>query len=289
MLNNSNLIVPFVNGEVENFEQVVDLVATNIKTPNNFSKTIVDSLYNVSILKDKYADFLDSTIESVFTSLDITYSEQSLNVSNAQLKQDLKTIIYNAIEFMKLYNNSENLDFGESTTDALRYLGQILDIVQEDILFAENYNNLVDYATEELNANLAEVADFSTITENLKDIKKDSQGNGGWQDELYALTSLYKSIVKLINDGVTFEKVLDEEYVLFENIGDGLRSAILGSSKIVSNETIREAIEIILDNIDTSSFDEVLNVVVQSGRLLTEEEYEAYRKSLEEEEAEDEA
>ena len=270
MLNNSNLIVPFVNGEVESFEQVVDLVATNIKTPNNFSKTIVDSLYNVSILKDKYADFLDSTIESVFTSLDITYSEQSLNVSNAQLKQDLKTIIYNAIEFMKLYNNSENLDFGESTTDALRYLGQILDIVQEDILFAENYNNLIDYATEELNANLAEVADFSTITENLKDIKKDSQGNGGWQDELYALTSLYKSIVKLINDGVTFEKVLDEEYVLFENIGDGLRSAILGSSKIVSNETIREAIEIILDNIDTSSFDEVLNVVVSGTSTLKE-------------------
>jgi len=258
-LNNCNLIAPIANGEVTTFDEIASLIAKNVKAPSNFSKTIVDNLYNVTMLKNKYPELVDKGIKNIFKTLNIAYKTQVL--SGVQLKEDLKSIIYNAVELLKYYEQSTKFDFDNNTNDALVKVGEILDIVKNNFLEISNYNSLLDFGEEKINNALSSFADFSNIVKSVEDVRS-------WKDELYSLTGVYKSVIKLVNDNVTFDKVLQENYTLFENVGEGINSAIRGNSKLINNKNIRDGLDIVLNKIDTASFDEVLDIVASGDKTL---------------------
>ncbi|MBQ9792766.1 MAG: hypothetical protein IJW32_03385 [Clostridia bacterium] len=276
-LNNSNLIIPFIEGEIETFDDFVYHVAANVKT-GYLPENIVDNLYNVSMLKKEYPGLVDKGIKALYETLGITYSKQVL--SNSNLQEDLKTILGNTIDFIKLYAESDNFDFGDKTAKATEYLGQVLDVLKTDILGESNYQSLITFAVDNINEATSSFADFSEITANLHNVEqwsnlKNSNGQIVKYGELYVLTNLYKHTIKLINDGVTFDKILEEDYSLLANIGEGINSALAiksqnktNASKIITNKTLRRALEIVLDKIDTTNFEEVLNVEVAEGLTL---------------------
>ena len=276
-LNNSNLIIPFVEGEIETFEDFVYHVAANVKT-GYLPENIVDNLYKVSMFKNEYPGLVDKGIKALYETLGITYSNQVL--SNSNLQADLKTILGNAIDFIKLYAESDNFDFGDKTEKVAVSLGGILDVLKQDILGEANYQSLINYAVDNINEATSSFADFSEITPNLHDVElwgvvigPDGKKKTG---ELYNLIYTYEYVIKLINDGVTFDKVLEDDYDLILNIGKALDSAMAkgsiipnpSKSKIITDKTLRRALEIILDKIDTTNFEEVLNVEVAEGLTL---------------------
>lgn len=276
-LNNSNLIIPFIEGDIKSFNDFVSLIAVNVKT-GYLPENIVDNLYKISMLKKEYSGLLDKGIKALYKKLGITYSNQIL--SNSNLQEDLKTILSNAIDFTKLYAESDNFDFGDKTAKALEYLGQVLDVLKTDILGESNYQSLITFAVDSINNATSSFADFSEITENLHNVEqwanlKNNKGEIVKYGELYVLTNLYKYTIKLINDGVTFDKILEDDYDLIENIGEGINSALAiksqnktNASKIITNKTLRRALEIVLDKIDTTSFEELLNIEVSTGLTL---------------------
>lgn len=262
VLNNSDLIVPFIKGEVNSAEAFVDLISKNVGSPELFAKRVVDNLNNVTILKNKYPELVDSGIEALFNMLEIDYREQhSASVDLNALNTNIKTVLSNSIAAIKEYANSKDYVFEVHTMED--YLGRVIDTLKDSLLYEENYNTLIDYLINKANEATKDIADFSTIINKAKEVES-------WETELYSLLNLYNRVMILVNDNITFEKIMSDDYNKFEEIGDGLRSAMAGGnpSKLVSNETIREAIEIILTQIDTSSFDEVLNVVVEDGKTL---------------------
>lgn len=276
-LNNSNLIIPFVENQIKTFEDFVYHVSENVKT-GYLPENIIDNLYNVSMLKKEYPGLVDKGIKAIYNILDINYSNQVL--SNSNLQEDLKIVLGNAIDFIKLYGESNNFDFGDKTTKATECLGKVLDVLKTDLLGEANYQSLITYAVENINEATSSFADFSEITANLHNVEqwgnlKNANGEIVKYGELYVLTNLYKHTIKLVNDGVTFDKILEEDYDLIVNLGEGINSALAtksqnkaNASKIITNKTLRRIIEIVLDKIDTSSFEEILNVEVAEGVTL---------------------
>lgn len=267
-LNKENLVVPMARGEISSLEEIVNHIATNVKTPYELASTIAENLYRINMLKSKYPELLDMGIKEVFNALEIDYTSQTLD-SNT-LKQPLKEIIYNMLEVVRYYNNNKDLDFGNKTRTVLKSVGTVLDNLQIYFLTEENYNSLLEYGIEEINNATGSFADFSNIIENLKTIQYEAPVDGGtvntgWEYELYSLTALYEAVIKVVNDNISFESILEEDYVAFDQIGEGIDSALRGHSKIISNEVIREGLEIILNTIDTTNFNEVLSVEISDG------------------------
>lgn len=262
-LNKADLIVPFIKGEVSGLDGI--LLHLGKVGKNNNLDMCIDKLYNVSILKNKYPELVDKGVKALFEALDITYKNQYPATEN--LQQSLKDIVSNLLEFCDYYADSENLDFDKgsdavtNTVPAFESLGKVFDVLKNILLSKENYNSLINFGVEKINELTADFADFSEITNDLKLVES-------WEEELNSVANIYSKIVKLINSEITFEKVLDENYVEFENVGKGIQSSINRDSIIISNKNIRTILETILDKVDTTNFDEVLNVVVSDGKSL---------------------
>ena len=262
-LNNADLIVPFVKGEVSGLDGI--LLHLGKVGKNNNLDMCIDKLYNVSMLKNKYPELVDKGVKALFEALDITYKNQYSTTEN--LQQSLKDIVSNLLEFCDYYADSENLDFDKgsdavtNTVPAFESLGKVFDVLKNILLSAENYKSLINFGVEKINELTADFADFSEITNDLKLVES-------WEEELKNIANIYSKVIKLVNSEITFEKVLDENYVEFENVGKGIQSSINLGSTIISNKNIRTILETILDKVDTTNFDEVLNVVVSGEKSL---------------------
>ena len=262
-LNNADLIVPFVKGEVSGLDGI--LLHLGKVGKNNNLDMCIDKLYNVSMLKNKYPELVDKGVKALFEALDITYKNQYSTTEN--LQQSLKDIVSNLLEFCDYYADSENLDFDKgsdavtNTVPAFESLGKVFDVLKNILLSAENYKSLINFGVEKINELTADFADFSEITNDLKLVES-------WEEELKNIANIYSKVIKLVNSEITFEKVLDENYVEFENVGKGIQSSINLGSTIISNKNIRTILEIVLDKVDTTNFDEVLNVVVSGEKSL---------------------
>ncbi len=263
-LNNADLIVPFVKGEVSGLDGI--LLHLGKVGKNNNLDMCIDKLYNVSMLKNKYPELVEKGIKALFDALDITYKNQ-YSTTTETLQQSLKSVVSSLLEFCDYYADSENLDFDKGsdsvtkTVPAFESLGKVLDVLKNILLSEENYKSLIDFGIDKLNELTADFADFSEITNDLKLVES-------WEEELENIANIYSKVIKLVNSEITFEKVLDENYVEFENVGKGIQSSINLGSIIISNKNIRTILETILDKIDTANFDEVLNVSVSGGKSL---------------------
>jgi len=258
LLNNYNLLLPIVNAEVSTLDEIISLVSTNIKTSNAFARSLVDDLYAIKFMSGEYANLAESGIEALYNTLGIEFQTQ--NINDEKLKNDLKTVIYNLIEMLKYYSTSEKFDFKDNTLSMLTKVGETLDIIKNDLLNESNYNSLIEFGKVKINDATSSFADISSITTNISNVTS-------WNNEFTALATLYRNVMNLLNDEVTFDKTLDENYSFINDFGEGFNSAINGDSQLISNKTIRQAVEILLNKIDTSSFSYILNDIIITDSL----------------------
>ena len=258
-LNNYNLIAPIVNKEIKSFDNFTKFLNNNLKNHSDFTNDIIDNLYNIDMLKNKYPDLFNQGIKSLFNTLNIYYEEQSID--GLIMKDDFKKILTNALNFIRYYAESTNYDFGNDTVYAFSSVGKVVDIIKDDFLSEKNYNSLISYCLGVISDTSSKFTDFSSLLNGAKNVNC-------WKDELNAIAGTYKAIIQIINDKITVDKLMDKNYDKLENVGLSLDGAIRGNSVILTNENIRKYLEIVLDNLKTFQFDNILNVQVEDGVSL---------------------
>ncbi len=281
LFNNYDLAAPLIKGEVENLDGFVKLVSTNVVGKNianadTFSEQFVNKLYNISLLENQYTTIIDSVAKGLYNSLEIEF-ESNTTMAKDTLKAKFKTILSNAIKFIKYYNDSENLDFKGETNNALVSLGKIIDCVgintstsetSNAILTTTSYNNLITFLENKANDFLTDsIGDLSSVTKKLEYVTN-------WEKELSSLAPLYDSIIKIKNDEenpITMDKVLDGTYTLrttgigkalSDILGDGNTDVSNLKSVILTNESMRNIIEVLLDKVDSEDLNQYLNIQV---------------------------
>ncbi len=283
-LNNANLIVPIANGTVKSLNDVISLVGTNITAPNNFTNTIVNKLYEVTLFSNSYPQLLENAVKSLFNAInnpEVVYDD--FIIEREPLKESLRIILSNFINFASYYNQAENYDFGSNTVYAFESLGNTVDALKANILGESNYRSLLEgYAVPTLNDVINNaLGDFATpdkkansekLVKSLLNSLTQVETWGGSSGELYAINTLYSKVIKVANTGVTEEKFLDPTYTDIEQIGEGITSAMRGDSKIVTNANLRRILEILLDKLESSnneSLNEILNLDIYDQNSTT--------------------
>lgn len=281
-LNNSNLIIPIANGTVNTLDGILNLVGENVTTPNNFTNTIVNKIYEISLFSNKYPELLESAVESIFKAIDDPDLQYSNNIIEREpLKESLRTILSNFISFARCYSKAENMDFGNDTMEAFKSLGNTIDTLKTNILGENNYTSLLNYAIKNINDAVNNAlgdypaSEKKTESERLvKDLLNslaDITKWGGEDGELYAINTLYSKVIKVVNSELTEEKFLDPNFTAIEEIGEGVTSAMRGNSKIVTNANIRRILEVLINKVDDGegTLSEVLNIQVYDQNSTT--------------------
>lgn len=264
-LNGNNLLVPILNGEVSGAEQIFSLIGNNVTNISKFADTIVDAFYNISILQNNYPELVCAALESLFNELGIEYTEQTIDAQ--KLRNDVNSLLNKFVYFCRYYSKNDRLDFGNYTTDIMTTAGGVLNIVKEGLISEDNFSALVDFAKTEINKALTEVVDLTSLVESIKSVDD-------WENELKSLATIYKSIVKLVNAEPTEQKIMSGEFDDYiANIGKGFDSAVTGQSILVNNENIKTALKAFVAKLDTSSFDELLNIEVDGTTTLEQQLY----------------
>ncbi len=259
VLNNSNLIAPIANNQVKGFNGFSNLINSNIKNHEDLSNTVVEKMYRVDLIKDNYPMLFNDIIELLFEEFNISYTQQPAN--DFIMKQDFKEIFTNILSFFKYYGNSTNGDFGENTAKAFINVGSVLDTGKKFFTITQNYDNLLNFILNEVEKATLSYGNFSDIFDNASLVDS-------WKSELSAIAGTYKSVVQLINDKIDENKILDESYNKIENVGTALDSSIRGNSKILTNENIRYALEELLEKLNNSTVQEILNIKVEGETSL---------------------
>ena len=285
LLNDYDMALPLIKGEVETTDDFVQLVSTNIVGSNinsaeTFSDVLVDKLYNISLLENQYTTIVDDILESTYNVLGIEF-ESNTAISKNVLKEKLEIMVASAIRFMKYYAESERLDFGDNTQYALKALGTIIDcsggqvnskkeiISGSGLLTEKSYNNLIDYLQLKVNNAVKNVGDLSNVLVKMEDVNKESN----WETELSALAPLYKAIIKIRNDeenSFSIDGIMNGTYNLkATGLGEAINE-IIGNEKIsasksviLDNESMKEILSVAFDKIDsTSEINDYLNIKV---------------------------
>lgn len=261
VLNNSNLIAPIANKQVKGFDGFASLVNANVKNYEDLSNTVVEKMYRVDMLKDNYPMLFNDILELVFEEFNINFVQQPAN--DFIMKEDFKSIFTNALSFFKYYGKSNNGDFGEDTAKAFINIGNVLDITKNKFFtINDNYNNLLNFILNEVDEITLKYG-FSNLFDNATLIES-------WRNELSAIAGAYKNVVGLVNDKIDENKILDENYDKLEKLGNALDGAIRGNSKILTNDNIRNVLEVLLEKINNSKIKEILNIEVENGVSLSD-------------------
>ena len=246
LFNNNNLLIPIIKGEVETTEEVLSLICDNITNPSDFSNNLVDSMYEVTLLEGEYPTLIDGLVENLYQSFEISgfQSNETAMTSNV-LKNNLKTVLSNAITFLKYYENSTDLDFGDETTtrSALESLGRTIDSAKSALLSDASYDGLVDFLKTQINDFTADFGDMNDVVDNLSEVTS-------WENELRSLAPLYTEVIKLSNDEeFSFESVLNGSYSL-GTLGDAINSVVnSNNSTFITNKNIRTLFDVFLDRL----------------------------------------
>lgn len=246
LFNNNNLVVPLIRGEVATTEEVLSLICDKIVNPSDFSNSLVDSMYEITILENEYTALLDGLVESLYQSFEISgYQSNETAMTSNVLKGNLKTILSNAVTFLKYYENSTDLDFGDENTTrlALESLGRTIDSAKSALLSDSSYDGLVGFLKTQINDFTAEFGDLSGVVDNLDKVVS-------WENELRSLAPLYGAVIDLNNDeAFSFEAVLDGTYSL-GGFGDALNTTVNSNNSVfITNENIRNLFEVFLDKL----------------------------------------
>lgn len=255
LFNNNNIVVPLIRGEVSTTEEVLSLICNNIINPSDFSNNLVDSMYEINILENEYPQLLDGLVESLYQNFEISgYQSNEAAMTSNVLKGNLKTILSNAVTFLKYYENSTDLDFGDENTTrlALESLGRTIDSAKSALLSDSSYEGLVGFLKTQINDFTAEFGDLGGVVDNLDKVVS-------WENELRSLAPLYGAVIDLNNDeAFSFEAVLDGTYSL-GGLGDALNTTVNSNNSVfITNENIRDLFEVFLDRL-TSEGGEGLN------------------------------
>ncbi|MBQ3047683.1 MAG: hypothetical protein IJD48_01555, partial [Clostridia bacterium] len=262
ILNYYDLLAPIFNNEVTNLQQAVDLIGTKA-TNDGLADIVVDGLFNIDILKNEYPALISAGVNSIFNGLDLQYAQQ--DIESNQLKEDLSIIFTNIFRFCRYYSKSVNLDFGEDTVNTMSSIGIVLNTLKQGIINNQNFAQLISYFEKTLNSALKDVVDLTSIVEGVNNVED-------WENELLALATPYKTIVKLVNAAPSVESIMAGEFDShIKNVGNGLDSALTGESLLINNQNIRVALEAFLNKIDTSSFDEILDIQIDSALTLKQQ------------------
>ena len=261
LFNNNNLVVPLIRGEVATTEEVLSLICDKIVNPSDFSNSLVDSMYEITILENEYTALLDGLVESLYQSFEISgYQSNETAMTSNVLKGNLKTILSNAVTFLKYYENSTDLDFGDENTTrlALESLGRTIDSAKSALLSDSSYDGLVGFLKTQINDFTAEFGDLSGVVDNLDKVVS-------WENELRSLAPLYGAVIDLNNDeAFSFEAVLDGTYSL-GGFGDALNTTVNSNNSVfITNENIRALFEVFLDRL-ISEGGEGLNKYLEMG------------------------
>ncbi len=280
VLNNSNLIVPFANGSVSSLEDVISLVGTNVVTPYNFTNTIVNKLYEVSMLTNSYPELVERCIENLYTStLNINYNTNI--VKPETLKESLKTILTNFVDFAIYFSKSTDLDFGQETHNAFKSLGSTIDVLKNNILTTNNYESLNQYLIDTIDKALIETGEFDTkAVENIKEITKTLSKIESWEEELYSVNTLYSKIIKIVNNKASNEVLLNSDNTLLEEVGEGIESAMNWSSKIITNQNIRRILEVLISKIESSGDETIKDILTMPIQVYNSTEQKTETKHL---------
>lgn len=258
LFNNNNLLLPIIKGEVGEASDIIALFANNINNTTSFSSTLVDELYNITLLEGQYPALIDDLIENVYESLEIgSFVSNENQMSNESLRSSLKNILVSALDFIKYYNESVDLNFGNNTQVALASIGRTIDYVKEGILSDESYNSLVSFIREQINSFASDFTDLTTVTSELNNVTS-------WEDEFRSLAPLYDVIIDIRNDDtpITADAVLNGEYSL-NDVGVALQSVISSkNSKLVTNKNIKNILESLLNSLEDEQLNEYLNINV---------------------------
>jgi len=275
LLNENGLIEPLLNNEVGAVEDIT-LLFDNIVNATTFSESLVNSIYKITLLEYKFPELVDSLLSSAFDSIGIEgFVSNSTAITDSTLKDSLTKIVESAINLIKSYNDSTEYDFGTvaQTTNAMEYVGQLLDTCKDDLLSSTSYTILVDYLQSEITSQTTDFADLSTVTAELDNVVS-------WKTELKSIAPLYATIIKILNnnenvDGVEYSKVFDtnniltEEYDQLYDIGNALQQVIdSGSSKLITNKNIRNILSVLIGTIEAEdAMNEYLNIMVESKTI----------------------
>ncbi len=255
LLNKNGLVLPMIRQEISSPTDALDMLSNNVVNSTTFAENLVNYIYNITMFNHKYSEFIDSFVEMGFESAGITGFTSKSDMTD--LKDSLKTIIKNILYIMKAVNSHPDFDFGTEQTayDTLSYAGEALDAVIGNIISEESYNSLLDFIENKLTEEATDFGDITTVFAEFRAVES-------WKTELKSLAPLYNTIVKIVTknentNGVEyskeldFEKILDEEFPQLYDIGLALQQTVGGgSSKIITNENIRNIFVILLNRLN---------------------------------------
>jgi uncharacterized membrane protein required for colicin V production len=273
LLNNNGLVVPIIHEEVSSPEDAIDILSQNVVNASSFSESLVNYLYQFNIIKYKYPELVDTLLDSAFDAINVDFVSNESNLDATTIKTSLQTLLTNVIEVLKSYNDSDNFDFGTQaqTVAVFGYAGKILNVCKNNLLSSQSYANLVDFLEDKVVEETTDFGDLTGIVSSIGDITN-------WETELKNLAPLYTVVVKIVNNNenvngvaydktIDFDKILDEEYPQFYDIGNALQTVISsGNSKILTSENIRSAVSILLNKFATNdTFTAILDDMTVDG------------------------
>ncbi len=261
LLNNSNIMVPLIRGEIQDESQALNLLSKNIANPTDFSDSLVNSLYDVTLLESQFAKIFDELVKNLYQTFEITSYESNLeNMNSSNLSNNLKVVVSNAITFIKYFNNRDGYDFGDENTTrlALESLGKTIDGVKTAFLSQSSYNGLVDFIKGEVNNFVSEFGDLSQVVNSLDDVSS-------WEEELRAVSPMYNAIVDIQKDpSFSYDAILNGSYDL-STLGTALESVVDSQhSAFVTNQNLRTIFDVFIDKIDSDgSLADYINMEVK--------------------------
>lgn len=288
LLQDNNLLMPIINGELMTDEGVNLGIVNNITNTADFSNRFVNALYSVTLISDLYPELYEAGVQMVFDSLEIEgFTTNKTALEEGALQNSLKALVKNAVEALQYYNDAVNLDFGakelentdrtaEQNEEAralknatvLATLGGAVDAIKGTLSTA-SYSALLDFGKDYATEMTQEMFDVSTLLDSLDNITN-------WAGELRTLAPLYQAVIDIKNDTENpfdFGSILTAEKpnAHLVAVGEALDNVLKATtkSKLITSKNLKDIFSKLLDQFATGDIANYLNMVVDKTNNVT--------------------
>lgn len=270
VLNDKDLVVPIIKGEVKSFEDAVPLLADAYHS--EFAQILVDNLFKIDMLKSQYPKLVDSLMKSIFDAVGIEGYINNNSITQNGLKDSLTDMFDNLFKFIKCFAKSDNLDFTygdiDYTSEALESVGGVIDSIKNGILNSQSYSLLVNFLKDKIVENTSNFVDLTNVANRLDDVES-------WKDELRSLAPLYDEVINTINseEKLDLEKILDGTQDI-SSFGVAIQKVVnSGNSILITNESLRDIFKELLDKVttDEATFGNIgkyFDIVIENEKTL---------------------
>lgn len=263
LLNGNRLLIPLINGEVKDFNSVIQFLSDNVGDTSRFGTDLMNDIFNITLLEPQYATLADKLIKNLYLSLGIEGFKSKDDIKLDGLKESLSALVESALKFLKNY--SSGFEFKDAD-EALENLGRAIDTVHSDLISPESYTALVSFLKTKIKDMLGSFeSKFDSLIDKIAEVES-------WEREFRCLSPLYTTVMDVKDgkeDGIPLsaDSIMDGSFKYSEDIGDAIQQVIDSDSELITNKNLRDVFESFL-SIVSSDMGDYLNIEVEDGKTL---------------------